>query len=197
MSEKFFNVIMNMLKGRQVSISGIARELKVEGYEVHRLIITGYLRALFDTGYLEEIDIPPSKVYTYNQKKQEKDIYRILEDRLREVDSEYRYPVAVFVLTSLFNRPCFKHELGLLGIAPKSTPYVKESTSEHINEYREGISRIEIPPADKAYEMKNKDPDIISKAAPVIFSILKDTVDLSGLRSKYHATKISQFVEAE
>ena len=64
MSDKFLTVILNMLKNSQMSISSVSRELKTNGYDLHRLIITGYLRALHDTGYLEEKEIPPSKVFT-------------------------------------------------------------------------------------------------------------------------------------
>lgn len=197
MSEKFLTVILNMLKKKQMSISSTSRELKQNGYDLHRLIITGYLRALYDTGYLEEIDIPPSKVYSYNYKKQEKDIYRILEYRLKDVDTEYRYPVAVHILASLFNRPCFRYELNLIGITPKSSPHVKESSSERLREFREGVTRFEIPAGDRAYEMSSHDDVIISKSANVILGIMKDTLDLTGLRSRYQPTRISQFLEEE
>jgi hypothetical protein len=193
MSEKFFTTVLNMLKDRQLSISGISRELKTSGYDQHRLIITGYLRALYDTGFLEELEIPPSKVYTYNNRRQEKDIYLMLEDRLKEVDSEFRFAVAVHILSSLFNRPCFRYELNLLEITPKASPYVRESNDERLKEYREDITRFDIPASDKAYEMNGADVNIISKSGEVIFGIMKEKVNLTGLRSRYHATRISDY----
>ncbi len=193
MSEKFFTTVLNMLKDRQLSISGISRKLKTSGYDQHRLIITGYLRALYDTGFLEELEIPPSKVYTYNHRRQEKDIYLMLEDHLKEVDSEFRFPVAVHILGSLFNRPCFKYELNLLEITPKASPYVRESNDERLKEYREDITRFDIPASDKAYEMNGADVNIISKSGEVIFGIMKEKVNLTGLRSRYHATRISDY----
>ncbi len=63
MSEQFYSILIEILAQKQLSISSIARELKKNGYDQHRLILTGYLRALHDMGYLEELDIPPSKVY--------------------------------------------------------------------------------------------------------------------------------------
>ncbi|MCK4937521.1 MAG: hypothetical protein KAR85_02840 [Methanosarcinales archaeon] len=193
MSEKFFTTVLNLLKDRQLSISGISRELKNNGYDQHRLIITGYLRALYDVGFLEELEIPPSKVYTYNHRRQENDIYIMLEDRLREVDSEFRFPVAVHILSSLFNRPCFRYELNLLEVTPKASLYVRESNDERLKEYREDITRFDIPASDKAYEMNGADVNIISKSGEVIFGIMKEKVNLTGLRSRYQATRISDY----
>jgi len=193
MSEKFFNVIINMLKERQLSISSISRELKSEGYDQHRLIITGYLRALYDTGYLVEQEIPPSKVYSYNHRGQETDIYRILEDRLKDVDPEYRYPVAVYILTSLLNRPCFRYELSLVGITPQSSPYVRESRSERLKEFREDISRFDVPEGDKAYEMNGHDAGVILHSSDIIYGIMKNLLDLTGLKSRYHPTLITDY----
>lgn len=195
MSEKFFNVIINMLKERQLSISSISRQLKSEGYDQHRLIITGYLRALYDTGYLIEQEIPPSKVYSYNHMGQETDLYRILEDRLKDVDPEYRYPVVVYILTSLLNRPCFKYELSLIGITPQSSPYVRESRNERLKEFREDISRFDIPEGDKAYEMNGHDAGVILHSSGVICGIMKNLLDLTGLKSRYHSTRITEFME--
>jgi hypothetical protein len=197
MSEKFFSTTLNMLKDKQMSISSISRELKTKGYDIHRLIITGYLRALNDTGYLEEEDIPPSKVFKYNHKRQEKDIYKLLESHIKDMDSEYKFPVTVYILTALFNRPCFRYELNLAGVTPKNSTYIRESRSERLKEYREGISRFEIPAADKAFEMTGNDENIISLGSEVIFSIMKDIMDFTGLKSKYQSTQISQFIETE
>ena len=195
MSEKFFVAVRDMLKEQQLSISAISRELKKKGYDIHRLIITGYLRALYDTGYLEETEIPPSKVYIYNHKKQQKDIYLILEERLKDVDSEYRFPVAVYILTSLFNRPCFRYELNLIGVVPGSSHYVKESKGELIKKFREDITRFEIPANDKAYEMNSNDANVISTGCNVIFGIIKDTMDMTGLKSRYHSTQIWEYIQ--
>jgi len=195
MSEKFFIAVQDMLKEQQLSISAISRELKKKGYDIHRLIITGYLRALYDTGYLEETEIPPSKVYIYNHKKQQRDIYLILEERLKDVDSAYRFPVAVYILTSLFNRPCFRYELNLIGVVPRSSHYVKESKGELIKKFREDITRFEIPANDKAYEINSNDVNVISTGCNVIFGIIKDTIDMTGLKSRYHSTQIWEYIQ--
>ncbi|HHI30736.1 MAG TPA: hypothetical protein ENL17_03375 [Candidatus Methanoperedenaceae archaeon] len=120
MSDRFYSTITEILKGQQLSISGISRELTKHGYDYHRLIITGYLRALEDVGHVKREDVPPSKIYTTLQGK--KDIYELISDKLEDVDREKRLQVAVYLLTNLLGRPCFKQELKMLAI-PIPIPY--------------------------------------------------------------------------
>ncbi|MCX9013385.1 MAG: hypothetical protein OIN89_01065, partial [Candidatus Methanoperedens sp.] len=86
MSQQFYDLLIELLSKKQMSISSIARELKKTGYDQHRLILTGYLRALNDMGYLEEIEIPPSKVYIFKEDLR-KDIYRIVKEQLEGMDA--------------------------------------------------------------------------------------------------------------
>jgi len=48
----------------------------------------------------------------------------------------------VFILNSLFMRPCFKYELELLGIEAQKTKTVKESKDSKLKEYRAAVTRI-------------------------------------------------------
>ena len=125
MSE-YYNILTKVMANKQMSISSIARELKKNGYDQHRLILTGYLRALHETGYVEEIDIPPSKVYVLKP-GMKRDIYSIVKEHLKDIDISERLGIAVFILTSLFHRPSFKYELELLGIEARKTETIKES----------------------------------------------------------------------
>ena len=68
MAEKLNLKVMELLDGKQLSISGLSRELKAEGIEEHRLVLTGYLRALRDLELLEETEVPPSKIYALPEK---------------------------------------------------------------------------------------------------------------------------------
>ena len=68
MAEKLNFKVMELLDGKQLSISGLSRELKAEGIEEHRLVLTGYLRALRDLELLEETEVPPSKIYSLPEK---------------------------------------------------------------------------------------------------------------------------------
>jgi len=188
-SDKFYNLLTEMLKDQPMSISSIARELKKSGYDHHRLILTGYLRALHDTGYLEETDIPPSKVYSYAGKKK-KDVYTLLGEELKEIEPENRLQVGVYLLSSLLNRPCFKQELALLGLEPRKTRLVRESKDEGLKNLRTGISRLEIPQNDPAYEIAGEDEKITSLASEISLSLLKKLLDLEGLKAKYQQTKL-------
>ncbi|HRR67139.1 MAG TPA: hypothetical protein P5063_05780, partial [Methanomassiliicoccales archaeon] len=56
--------IISMLSEEGRSISYLSKELKKQGFDMHRLILTGYLRALSDLNILKEKEVPPAKVYT-------------------------------------------------------------------------------------------------------------------------------------
>jgi hypothetical protein len=188
MSERFYNTLTGILSGQQLSISSISRELKKHGYDYHRLIITGYLRALEDIGYVRRKDIPPSKVYTYLHV--ERGFYEVLAEKLENVSSEERLTVAVFLLTSLLARPCFKHELKLLGIPnPQPNRYVCRSPPESVNGLRSEITKINIPPNDPAFEFVEGVPPP-REAVDVLLQLLKEYVNLDGLRARHQQTTL-------
>ena len=136
MEENLNSKLLELLEGRQLSISGLSRELKARGIEEHRLVLTGYLRALRDLNILEETEVPPSKIYALPEKTTEslsgkvresrsqelpdsKEIYSILRDQLLKINLDSRIPVGVYVISKLFERPCFRRELKLIGITQK------------------------------------------------------------------------------
>ncbi|MCZ7372455.1 MAG: hypothetical protein O8C60_02160, partial [Candidatus Methanoperedens sp.] len=187
---QFYNILTEMLSKKQMSISSIARELKKSGYDHHRLILTGYLRALHDTGYLEVVDIPPSIVYTFKADKK-RDIYTILKEYLKEIDVSERLEIAVFILSSLFHRPCFRYELGLLGIEPQRTKTVKESKDSRLKEHRAAVTRIKIPNDDPAFEISGETGNVSVKGNEILIEIINELMDLEGLKAKYQQTKIA------
>ena len=190
MSGQFYDILTEILTQRQLSISSIARELKKSGYDQHRLILTGYLRALNDTGYLEESDIPPSKVYSFKGSPK-KDIYGIVKERLEDIDESERLEVAVFVLSSLFHRPCFKHELELLGVEARRTGSVKESKDERLREHRTAVTRIKIAHNEPAFELVGENKDTLARGNEVLAGIINELIDLEGLRAKFQQTKLA------
>ena len=189
MSE-FYDILTKILANRQMSISSIARELKKSGYDQHRLIITGYLRALNDIGYLEEIDIPPSKVYVFKA-GMKGDVYSIVKEHLKDIDISERLEIAVFILSSLFHRPCFRHELELLGIEGRKTETVRESKDARLKEHRTAVTRIKIPPDDPAFEMSGDYNNIQVRGNKVLIDIINDLLDLDGLKAKFQQTKLA------
>ncbi len=190
MSDQFYKILTEILAHKQMSISSIARELKKNGYDQHRLILTGYLRALHDLGYVEELDIPPSKVYTFKADLK-RDIYSILKERLKEIDVSERMEVAVFILSSLFHRPCFRYELNLLGIEAQKTSNVKESRDSRLKEHRLSVTRIKIPPDDPAFEIDEDKSNVLSRGNEILIDIINELIDLEGLKAKFQQTKLS------
>jgi hypothetical protein len=189
MSE-FYDALTEILADKQMSISRIARELKKNGYDQHRLILTGYLRALHDMGYLEEIDIPPAIVYTFKENFK-RDIYSIIKEKLKDIDISERLEIAVFMLSSLLHRPCFKHELELLGIEARKTSNVKESKDSRLKEHRAAVTRIKIPHDDPAFEISGIDSNVLLRGNEVLTDIINELIDLEGLKAKYQQTKLA------
>lgn len=73
-----YGKIIELIKEKnQLSISGITRELNKLGIIEHRLIITGYLRALRDLNIINEVTIKPAKIYIF--KKDNKIINSLIE----------------------------------------------------------------------------------------------------------------------
>lgn len=174
-----------------MSISSIARELKKNGYDQHRLILTGYLRALHELGHMEEIDIPPSKVYIFKAGIK-RDVYAILKEHLKDIDISERLEIAVFILSSLFHRPCFKFELELLGIEARKTETVRESKDAHLKEHRAAVTRIKIPADDPAFELIGDQQNNISiRGNKVLIDILNELIDLDGLKAKSQQMKLA------
>ncbi|WP_445474810.1 hypothetical protein ACT9XH_10635 [Methanococcoides methylutens] len=195
MSEDLYTKICRILEKKQLSISGISRELKAEGFDEHRLILTGYLRALRDMHKLNEVEIPPSKVYLCVEGSEilDNDLYSLIAKHLHTLDPDARFPVAVCILSSIFERPVFKEELKMMGINDshirkygRSLVIVKETTGKDTRDLRRSITRISIPDSDPAYET---DPDsvtdeVIALANSVFIALTKDMSDLSGLVPK-------------
>ncbi|NYT01025.1 MAG: hypothetical protein GKB99_04810 [Methanocellales archaeon] len=190
MEQKLCGILTDILKEKQLSISAVSRLLKKEGCDQHRLILTGYLRALRDLGHLVEEDVPPSKVYSYNIRR-DKDVYSLVGERITSIDEKKRFAVGVCLLQHIFNRPCFKQELKLIGLTPQNTEWTRESTDPNLGEYRKIIDKIKILSDETAYEfVYRKDNPITDICAEVLSSIIRETMDLSGLYLRYQQTKL-------
>jgi hypothetical protein len=226
MEERLNLKLLELLEGRQLSISGLSRELRAEGIDEHRLILTGYLRALRDLNVLEEIEVPPSKIYYLPEKledylpnnlsekteetpsgktKERKypeppdsgDIYSIFRTQLLKIDLELRIPVGVYVISRLFERPCFRRELKLIGITQKHLDQylekpgmVLELPESHLRKVRSDITRVEIPLDDPAYEIRENRDEVTRHANEVFAGLIKHRIDLEGLVAKSKQTTL-------
>jgi hypothetical protein len=214
MEEKLNLKLLELLEGRQLSISGLSRELKARGIDEHRLVLTGYLRALRDLEILEETEVPPSKIYARPEKTTEplsekgkdsrslelsdpEEIYSILRAQLLKINLDFRIPVGVYVVSRLFERPCFRRELKLIGITQKHLEQylekpgiVCEAQDAHLKKARADITKIEIPPDDPAYEMRENREEVIRFANEVLAGLIKHRLDLEGLVAKSKQTTL-------
>jgi hypothetical protein len=221
MEEKLNLKLLELLEGRQLSISGLSRELKAGGIDEHRLILTGYLRALRDLNILAEIEVPPSKIYSLPEKVEEylpektedlspekgkerkhsegdsEDIYSIFRTQLLKIDLDLRIPVGVYVVSRLFERPCFRKELKLMGITQKHLDQylekpgmVWEFPDSHLKKARSEITRIEIPQDDPAYGIRENKEELTRHANEVLAGLIKHSVDLEGLTAKSKQTTL-------
>jgi hypothetical protein len=214
MEEKLNLKLLELLEGRQLSISGLSRELKALGIEEHRLVLTGYLRALRDLKILEETEVPPSKIYALPEKTIEllsekskesrspelsdpEELYSILRAQLLKINLDLRIPVGVYVVSRLFERPCFRRELKLIGITQKHLEQylekpgiVCEAQDAHLKKARADITKIEIPPDDPAYEMRENREEVTRLANEVLSGLIKHRLDLEGLVAKSKQTTL-------
>jgi hypothetical protein len=132
------------------SISYLSRELKKLGLDMHRLTLTGYLRALSDLNVLKEKDVPPAKIYTLVKGK-EKDIYLRVAEHAKLL-SPNNYPeLTLYSLFKLFKRPIFKEELERAGILDFSPGM--QAREETIADTRKFMHKagFRIPNSSKAY----------------------------------------------
>jgi DNA-binding HxlR family transcriptional regulator len=145
-------LVLKHLREADKSISRLARDLEKDGFKLHRLVLTGYLQALAETGVLREKDIPPSKVYSLASSRLQ-DIYESIGERLQRLEPHKarRSRMAVFVLQRLFRRPVFYEELRRCGLGPPKK--FRSVGAEERAEARKVLENagIAVPPSDPCY----------------------------------------------
>lgn len=173
------NLIISYVKEEERSISGLARRLNTDGHSIHRLFLTGYLRAMADMGVVREKLIPPSKVYATSANR-ERNIYETVGDKckLAEISDKEKPALAVSVLEELFRRPVFLQELRECGFDEVTAMSVK---GEERSEARKLLLRsgIEIPGNDPAYTSSGafEEPAIL-----VLRDLVLEKFDINHLR---------------
>lgn len=107
--------IVETLGADGMSISSLDKGLSAQGIKNHRLVLTGYLRALNDLGYLRVRDVPPSKIYVPANRLPES-LYQAVERQSRALAGIDTDEVILYVLNRLLRRPIFESELRLCGV---------------------------------------------------------------------------------
>lgn len=157
-------IILENLPEDGLSISALSRLLKERGIKVHRLELSGYLKALSDMQVLRERDVKPSKVFSPTVSAR-KSFYESLGEVIRkETDDEnLRCSLALFTLNKLLKRAVFERELRLCGLS--GIPRSRKVTSVELSEARSIVSKagLKIPPGEKALISDEDHSDRLSK----------------------------------
>lgn len=170
------------LTSEEKSISGLQKSLEGKGINLHRLVLTGYLRALVDIGILKEKEIKPARIYSL-QSQQGKDIYGIVGIVARNADEDSAGDNALSLLYLLFNRPIFVRELERCNVElPRNYRKVAPTKRQDYIKKLEEIG-IKIPQNNMMMEPMGKDSsllirhmkDVISTTFDLKKYVLKDS----------------------
>ena len=182
--------ILEILREDGKSISAISRELEQRGFDLHRLILTGYLRALTDSGVLREKEVPPSKIYQPIKGK-EKDIYETVSEAAHTIasDSEEADELTLYSLFRMFRRPIFQEELARAGIEGPS--FGRTATKEERQEAKQILTKagFKVPDSSKAYLMEES-PELEKQFCDLMVFALISRQDVSYLVRETKQTKL-------
>jgi hypothetical protein len=187
--EDLRRAVFEILGGEGKSISAVSRELEARGYNLHRLILTGYLRALTDLRILKEREVPPAKIYI-PVKPLERDIYEVVGQKVREmVVGEKVDALILYLLSKILRRPIFSDELKRAGIAGQ--PPGRQASPEERQEAKRILVRVgfRIPDSSKAYLIEGE--GLQEASAQVLETIMVEILDAGHLVRETTQTKLS------
>ena len=163
-------LVLEVLKKDQMSISGVCRELAGRGVKLHRLELTGYLKALADMQVLKEKDIKPAKVFSASAAR-EKNLYELIGEAASAVgkNQDERATLAAYSLQRLFRRAVFDMEVARCGL--EGTVDGRKATPEERTESKSILTRM-------GYKVPNSDiPTVVEKDLDKQFAqVLSETV---------------------
>ena len=166
--KEFARLVIDCLEKDGKSISALSKDLEERGIKMHRLILTGYLRALTDQGVLREKDIPPSKIYIPVRSAGE-NIYDSVGKACRSMTGDAD-DLILYMLHRLFKRPIFDSEMRACGVMRQ----IGSAASEHdVAECRKVLKRAgNIVPSERAAYPDKEFPDLYHA---VLTEIVMDT----------------------
>ena len=109
-------LVLEILKKDPMSISGVCRELASKGVKLHRLELTGYLKALADMNVLKEKDILPAKVFSLSAAR-DKSLHELVGESCSRIGktADERATLVAYCLQKLFKRAVFDMEVRRCG----------------------------------------------------------------------------------
>lgn len=159
----FKGIILQELEKGDKSISSLYRALTEEGHKVHRLVLTGYLKAMEEVGILTSKDFPPSRVYSISGTS-EKDIYETVKEVCANTDTipaNKRAEVTLYFFQRLFKRPVFQEEMLRAGYEGEMDGFAVRVSNEERLELKKSLTKkgYKIPLKDHAYVIKEANYD--------------------------------------
>ena len=182
-------IILEILKEDGKSISAISRELEKRGYDQHRLILTGYLRAMTDLNVLKEKEIPPAKIYVI-AKGREQNIYEIVGEKVRQLygEGEKSDKLILVLLSRLFHRAVFSDELSKAGV--RTFPGHEASKEERLDAKQALIkSGFKVPDSLKAYMIEA--PECDTDYTEALTRLLADLYNINYLVKETKQTRLT------
>jgi hypothetical protein len=181
--------IFDILKNDGKSISALSRELEARGISLHRLILTGYLRALTDYNYLREKEVPPAKVYV-PVKGKEKDVYEVVGECSRRLSTGAEADLLVLLtLGRLFHRPIFFEELKRAGV--RDPPPAQQASGEERQEVKKVLQKAGIKALDSNLAYVHEDPALNEKYDELLSMMICELLGFSNLVRETKQTKLN------
>jgi hypothetical protein len=182
-------IILEVLKEDGKSISAISRELEKRGYDQHRLILTGYLRAMTDLNVLKEKEVPPAKLYIV-AKAREQNVYETVGEKVRLLygEGEKSDKLILVVLSKLLHRAVFSDELSKAGV--RTLPG-HEASKEERQEAKQALikSGFKVPDSLKAYTIEA--PECAGDYSEVLTRLLADLYNINYLVKETKQTRLT------
>lgn len=153
--------ILQILSNGENSISGVLKELNTRGTDMHRLMLTGYLKAMADIGILKERDIKPSKIYSIDMTSR-RDIYGMVGSSVRGYGEDVMADRALLLLSTIFGRPVFLKEIERCNVGlPRN---YKKVVPPRRKEYIEQLAKVglSIPESNFMMEPETRDAHLVN-----------------------------------
>lgn len=99
-----------VLRNGQMSISALYTQINEKGIRVTRQYLSGYLKALFDFGFLKRTSIKPAIVYSVAPDRSS-DLYNSVGLCAKSLSSEEPGNVALIILHTILKRPVYLPEI--------------------------------------------------------------------------------------
>ena len=178
-------LVLEILKKDPMSISGVSRELLARGVKLHRLELTGYLKALAEMGLLKSRDIKPSKVFSVSASR-ERNLFELIGGMTSRYTSspDEHATLAVYTLQKLFRRAIFEMELKRCGIGGAAEG--RKATTEERSEAKAILTRL-------GYKIPNSDvPTIVEKDLEDQFLMVMADALVEALNARGYVRETTQ-----